>query len=53
METDGDQVAIATTPFRFVAVNQAILAAGSEQARIIFGIVKDVGGKIEGLQFVK
>ena len=31
METDGDQAAILATPFRFVAVNQAMLAAGGEQ----------------------
>jgi hypothetical protein len=53
VETDGNQAAIATAPFGFVTVNEAMLAAGSEQARKVFGIAKDVGGEIEGLEFVK
>lgn len=52
VEADGDQAAVATTPFRFVAVNEVMLAAGSEQAGEVFRITKDVGGEIDGLQLV-
>ena len=34
-------------------MNQAMLAAGSEQPGEVFGITKHVGGEIDGLQFVR
>jgi hypothetical protein len=53
VETDGDEAAITTAALRFVAVDEAMLAAGSEQVREILWITKDIGGEIEGLEFVR
>jgi len=53
VESDGDQAAVTTAPFGFVTVNEAMLTAGSEEARKVFGIAKDVGGEIERLEIVK
>jgi hypothetical protein len=53
VETDGDQAAVTTAPFGFVTVNAAMLTAGSQETRKVFGIAKDVAGEIERPEIVK